>query len=327
MKELRVYNLEFPDYIHELNIGGYKFKRIADYEKALAGLQQIVEEIGSEFPKKLNTGTHQQTALVEIPAKEESAILPWVKEGKFTKLQDVLLFLTLFTGRNVFALNPGEEKYPLRPDPRGNFYGGQFRLSEHRDVKWRHKKTGDFRTDKEMENQPVFDYDHLDFSLEITINEVLATIGSEKWREVYGNGYFIFTFRQAMRQHDIEPAFLLCWTIWEHLFTLHNREWLDDFSIEQTSGDKKVAFVLNKYLLIKIDDGARTEIKRITRARNRLVHFGERPDNVDLDEMTMFIRLTEQIMAIVLGLQPSNAFNSVERLQEFLKGQRGESSL
>lgn len=319
MKELSVYNLKFPAYIHELNIADYKFKRGADYEKAFAGLQHIIEVSGSEFPEKPNTGTHQQTALVEIPGKEGPAILPWAEESNFTKLQDILLFLTLFIGRNVFVLNPGEEQYPLRPDPRGHFWGGQFRLSIRRDVKWRHRETGEFRSDKEMKTQPVSDYNYLDFGLEQTINEVMNTITTQKWLEEYGSGYFIFIFRQAMKQDDTEPAFLLCWTIWEHLFTLHNRQWLDDVSIDQTSGYNKIAFILNKYLLVKIDNAAKIEIKRIAKARNRLVHFGEIPDDVDLDEMVMFIRLTEQIMAIVLGLQPSNAFNSVEQLQDFLK--------
>jgi hypothetical protein len=320
MKELVVYNLEFPRYVYTLEIEGYKFKRVIDYEKAFAGLQHKIEVVGSEFPIKPTTGTHQHTAFVEIPEKENMAILPWIKDSNFTKLQDVLLFLTLFTGRNVFALNPGEEKYPLRPDPRGHFWGGQFRLSTRKDIKWRNKKTGVLLSDNEMRGKCVFDYEHLDLGLEKTINEVLKIIVSEKWREIYDSGYFIFTFRQAMRQDDTEPAFLLCWSVWEHLFAIHNREWLDDSSIEQTSGDKKIAFILNKYLLVKIDDPARSEIKRITKARNRLIHFGKKPDNVDLDEMIMFIRLTEQIIAIVLELQPSNAFNSIDHLHTFLKG-------
>ena len=47
------------------------------------------------------------------------------------------------------------------------------------------------------------------------------------------------------------------------------------------------------------------------------LHFGPIPDNVDLEEMKMFIRLTEQLMAIVLGLEPSNALNSFDHLQNF----------
>jgi len=322
MRKLLIFNLEFPVYINVLDIAGYRFRRVTDYANAFSGLQHTIEVFGSEFPIKPTTGTHQQTATVEIPDREDSAILPWAKESRFTKFQDILLFLTLFTGRNVFALRPGEEKYPLRPDSRCHFWGGQFRLSRQRDVKWRHKTTGEFKTDEEMKSLPVFDYDYLDMGLEKTICLVLQTLQSKNWRKEYGSGYFIFTFRQAVREYDIEPAFLLCWTIWEHLFTLHNRHWLDDASIEQTSGDKKIAFILHRYLLVEINNVARAEIKRITKARNRLIHFGPIPDNVDLEEMQMFIRLTEQLMAIVLGLEPSNALNSFDHLQNFLKGKK-----
>jgi len=320
MKELAVYNLQFPAYINILDIAGYKFKRVANYATAFAGLQHIIKVSGSEFPIEPNTGTNRQTATVEVPDREESAILPWARESKFTKLQDVLLFLTLFTGRNVFTLNPGEEKYPLRPDPRGHFWGGQFRLSAQRDTRWRHKTTGEFKSEEEMKGVPVFDYDYINFGLERTICALLDTVNSKSWREKYGTGYFIFTFRQIVKQEILEQAFLLSWTLWEHFFALHQRHWLDDKSIEQISGDKKIAFILHYYFGQKINDFARGRIKRLTKARNRLVHFGPIPENVDIEEIKMFIRLTEQLMSIVLGLEPSNALNSFDQLQNFLKG-------
>lgn len=322
MKELAVYNLEFPAYINTLDIAGYKFKRIADYATAFAGLQHIIEVSGSEFPIKPNTGTHQKTATVEIPETEEETILPWVKGSNFTKLQDILLFLTLFTGRNVFTLNPGEEKYPLRPDPRGHFWGGQFRLSIQHDVKWKHKTTGELKSEEEMRDVPVFDYNRLDLGLGKTICALLENINSKKWRKKYGTGYFIFTFRQIVKQENIEQAFLSSWTLWEHFFTLHHRYWLDDNSIRQINGDKKIAFILYYYFGQEISDFARGRIKRLSKTRNRLVHFGPIPENVDLKEIEMFIRLTEQLMAIVLGLEPSNVLNSFDHLQNFLKGEK-----
>lgn len=325
MKELAVYNLEFPAYANTLDIAGYKFKRIADYATAFAGLQHIIEVSGSEFPIKPNTGTHQKTATVGIPETEEKAILPWAKGSKFTKLQDILLFLSLFIGRNVFTLNPGEEKYPLRPDPRGHFWGGQFRLSAQSDIKWRHKTTGVLKSEEEMINTSVFDYNRVDLGLEKTICALLDTINSKSWHEKYGTGYFIFTFRQIVKQENIEQAFLLSWTLWEHFFTLHQRHWLDDKSIEQINGDKKIAFILYHYFRQDINDFARGRIKRLTKARNRLVHFGPIPENVDLNEIEMFIRLTEQLMAIVLGLEPSNALNSFDHLQNFLKGKNQDN--
>jgi hypothetical protein len=322
MKELTVYNLEFPDYIDDFNVAGYKFKRVANYDDALAGLQHTVESMGGEFTIKLNTGTHQGTALVEIPDSEDAAILPWDKEGGFKKLQDVLLLLSLFRGRNIFALNPGEEKFPLRPDPRRHFYGGQFRLSVRHDDRWRNKSTGEIIGDDKMAGRNVYDYTRYDLGVESTVNEVIATISSKAWLEKFDGGYILFLFRQAIGQNYIEPAFMLCWTIWEHLFATDNRKWLDSAAIEQMSGDKKVSYIINKYLLVSIDEKARKEIKRIAQARNRLVHYGKKADNVEFKEMELFIRLTEQVMAIVLGLQPSNAFNSFERLNALLKASK-----
>ncbi|MCK4828400.1 hypothetical protein KA005_72390 [bacterium] len=322
MKQLAVYNLEFPVYVNTLDIAGYKFRRIGDYETAFVGLQHIIEVSGSEFPIKLNTGTHQQTAIVEIPEKEEKAILPWAKESKFTKFHDVLLFISLFIGRNVFALNPGEEKYPLRPDPRGHFWGGQFRLSAQNDVQWRHKITGALKIKEEMTSMSALDYNRVDLGLEKTVCAVLDTINSKSWREKYDTGYFIFTFRQIIKQENIEQSFLLSWTLWEHFFTLHQRRWLDNRSIEQINGDKKIAFILHHYFRQDINDFARRRIRRLTKARNRLVHFGPIPENVDFDEIEMFIRLTEQLIAIVLGLEPSNVLNSFDHLQNFLRGKK-----
>jgi len=322
MKKLAVYNLEFPPNVRDMTMCGYRFSRIENYDEAFSKLAHRITVSGGEFPIIPTTGSHQQTAFVEVPETEEDPVLPWDKKGGYTKLQDVLLFLTLFTGRNVFALNPGEEKYPLRPDPREHVYGGQFHLSARRIERWCNKETGELLTEKEVQGKAVWNYDLIDLGLEQTINQVIETIASPKWQTTYSDGYFIFLFRQAMREHDIEPAFLLCWTIWEHLFALQNKEWLDDASIEQTNGEKKFAFILNKYLLISIDDAARKEIKRMTKARNRLVHFGKKPDNVEIEELRMFIRLTEQVVAIVLNLEPSNVFNSIDHLHQLLKGNR-----
>lgn len=86
------------------------------------------------------------------------------------------------------------------------------------------------------------------------------------------------------------------------------------------SGDKKIAFILNEYFLKNIDNSARKNIQKINRTRNRLIHFGKKTEQVDYEEMEMFIRITEQLVAIIFGLSPSNLFNSFERLNFFLNG-------
>jgi hypothetical protein len=55
------------------------------------------------------------------------------------------------------------------------------------------------------------------------------------------------------------------------------------------------------------------------RIRNRLIHFGQFPERDAVhSDAALFIRMTEYITAKALGLFPSNIFNTVEGLEEFL---------
>ena len=317
-REIKIYNLEFPPYINELNIGGYKFKRIPSYKEAFNGLMHLVNSTGSEFNTKAQTGFHQITSIVEIPEEERECVLLW--GSKLTQLDDILFLLTLFTERNVFKKErSSDEDIVLFQDHRMHHYGGQLILSIKYESKWKNKETGELKSENEMKNVPIFDYNQINVGFEKSINKVLQTIASKEWQEEYEGGYFLFLFRSAIQRQITETSFLLCWTIWEHIFAIKNRKWLDDKAIEQMSGDKKISFIFNKFFLKNIDDTARKNIQRINKNRNRLVHFGKKTERVDISEMQMFIRLTEQLIAIILGLVPSNVFNSGERLNDFLK--------
>lgn len=320
MEKLSICNLEFPTHIHTLKIGDYEFQRIKDYEQALLSLQHLVDSSGVEFHRKPNTGTHQITAIVKIPEKEKLVVLPWANKN-LTQLQDVLFLLTLFGGRNVFHIEEEHKGKPLIADSRMHGHGGQLILSTHKDIRWKNIETGKIISEKEMKGRQASDWAMIDLGFEKTLNEILKLISSSKWQDECSGGYFLFLYRQAIQRQIAETAFLSCWTIWEHLFSLHNRH-IDEEVIWQISGAEKISFILNKYFLVEIDEAAKEEIKRITKARNRIIHYGIIPDNVDLGEMEMFIRLTEQIMAIVFKLQPSNAFNSFEKLENFLKEER-----
>lgn len=253
----------------------------------------------------------------KFPIKRKKCVLLW-QNKKASRLLDILFLLTLFTGRNVFS-KEWDEDLPIIADHRLLQWGGQFHLSIDSIFVWQCKKTGKLYSDEEVKDIPVFNYNRVDLGFEKTLNKVLKLMASKKWQEKYNGGYFLFLFRQAVQRQIIETSFISCWTIWEHLFAVHNKNWLDNKSIEQTSGDKKIAYILNKYFLVGIDDTARKEIGRLKNTRNRIVHYGEKTDKVDYDEMEMFIRLTEQLIATTLELQPSNAFNSIDKLKDFLK--------
>lgn len=317
-KVLQIFNLEFPPYVEKLKIGDYVLKRVENYPEAFGGMMCLVDSSGSEFSTQRKTGSHQITATVKIPNKEKKSVLPW-EDKNLTQLDDILFLLTIFTGRNVFKKDWKDgENIVISQDHRLHHYGGQLHLSLSHDWVFKNKITGKIKTEAEIGSTPIFDWNKINIGFEKSLNQVLKTISSREWHEEYESGYFLFLFRSAVQRQIIETTFISCWTIWEHIFAIKNRKWLDDKSIEQMSGDKKISFIFNEYFLKNIDEPARKNIQRINKTRNRLVHFGKKTGQVDVKEMDMFIRLTEQLLAIVLGLSPSNIFNSLEVLNKFL---------
>jgi len=70
----------------------------------------------------------------------------------------------------------------------------------------------------------------------------------------------------------------------------------------------------------EINKSEKERINSLAKIRNRLVHFGHFPEsNSVYDDAVLFIRLTEFIIAKTLGLGPSNMFNTIEGLEDFLK--------
>lgn len=318
-KILQIFNLEFPPYIEELKIGDYIFKRVKNYKEAFDGMMHLGNSSGSEFSTQKKAGSHQITTIVELPTKEKECVLPFSNK-KLTQLDDILFLLTIFTGRNVFKKDwKDSNNITILNDHRIHQYGGQLICSIKYELRWKDINTGELKTEAEMKDIPIFNYDQINIGFENTLNKVLDLISNEKWQNKYENGYFLFLFRSAIQRQIIETSFISCWTIWEHIFAIKNRKWLDNTAIEQMSGDKKIAFILNEYFLKNIDDIARKNIQKINKTRNRLIHFGKKTEQIDYKEMEMFIGLTEQLMAIILDLYPSNIFNSFERLDAFFK--------
>ncbi len=321
MKETKeIYNLEFPSYIFELNIAGYIFRRIENYKDQFLKLQHFVDVSGSEFRILPTTGTHAITATVEYESDSLPA-LEWGHENP-TQLDDIILLLDLFTGRSVFYKNWDEDvEPPILRDSRLSQWGAQLRLSSKRDTAYINIDTREF-VDQDNFLQMKFpersNHHPCDVGFEKTINSVLALVSSNDWQTIHQKGYFLFLYKNAVKRQTIEYAFLEHWTIWEHLFALHNNQ-LSEKELETTDATVKIAFILEKYFQISISDTARKEVIRIKKARHALSHFGKIPSSVEIKEMELFIRLTEQVIAAILGLTPSNTFNSREGLDKFLK--------
>jgi len=318
----QIFNLEYPPYIEELKIGDYVFKRVVNYEKAYENMMWLVNSFGSEFNTQIKNGSHQITAEVKIPQKEKKSVLQFANKNS-TQLDDILFLLTIFTDRNVFKKDwKDNENTVIVADHKIHQYGGQLACSIKYESKWKHQNTGVLKDKTEIKGIPMFNYYQVNVGFEKTINNVLNLISSKEWQEEYECGHFLFLFKSVMQWQIIETAFISCWTIWEHIFAIKNRKWLDTTAIVQMSGDKKIAFILSEYFSINIDNTARENIQKINKTRNRIIHYGKKTEQIDYKEMEMFIRITEQLVAIILGLSPSNILNSSEKLDSFLKGKK-----
>lgn len=302
MLVLNVFNLQFPENVFELNISGYKFIRVKEYKERFNKLHHTSAVCGGEFSHEVNIGSHQITATVESPDNESMSKLPWESANKVTKLQDVLLLLTLFTERNVFVCD--NDILPISADPRCHFIGGgtgEFRSFINHEYKWKNIKTGIIIDKLTKESGQKNNWHSIDFGFEKTVNQTLNLIHSDDWQKTFDKGYFLFLFKEVMGQIYITTAFLICWTICEHLFALHNNNWLSEDEVHKMNGETKIKFIFQKYnpdFLHK-----KEEFTKIVRTRNRLIHFGKIPINTDLKEMRTFINFTQEIIAKILNLK------------------------
>lgn len=303
MVKKEIYNLEFPSWCQEMTIFGYRFNRLDDYKSRLADLQHFITT-HAEFTINPNSGKHAITAYVDIPDTEEKAVIGQGNNTR-TTLNDILLLLSLFTKRDVFTTDATERSANIiTADPREYGMGGVLRCS----IPYKNKPIPD--------DEP-YGYD---IGFEEGINQVYSLVRSEDWQRKYKGGYFLILAQQAFRRQPLETAFTQCWTIWEHLFSILNSNWLSNKQIRQISSFEKIAFLLVAYALKnEIDDSARGRIKSLAKIRNRLIHFGYFPDNAIQDDAVMFTELTEFVVAKILGLSPSGALDTMAKLEDFLR--------
>lgn len=313
---LDVYNLEFRHGCHEMTVGGYRFERVEDYETQLLGLQHLVD-CRSEFSVRPCTGANQVTARVALPDPEPGSILPRSSVDA-TGLDDVLLLLSIFTGRQVFAVREerdvGEPRV-LLADPRISRWSGVIQVSIPYEP-----------SAPRSANDPASVSDN---GLQIHLNRVYELMGTSDWRGKYRGGYFLFLFRTMLQERTIEAAFTQCWTLWEHLFSVLNDPWMAD-TRKATSTDKIAFLLVTHGVRERLQDKEKKRLMDLSEIRNRLVHYGRFPERSSVyDDALLFIHMTQWIVARTLGLQPSEAFDTLARFEQFITetacaGQRRE---
>ncbi len=300
--QIEIYNLEFPDNVLELNVGEYCFKQAPDYKKILKELSHSYNSTSFE----VNQGSHRVTALALLPSRQKVAILPWnsieVGSQKPREFLDILLVLSLLTGRNIIAKTwrDAESRIQIIEDPRqhrGNF--GRFVLPVGKAI---NNQTREIISEVEINGLSAFEWLRFDQGLEIAVNKVCSTIKDEVWQKKYSKGAFLLIFAQAQKRQCTESAFILSWSIWEHIFSLHHSLLMNNKEISKMSVEQKYRFVRNEYFL----DGKEEEnAEKIEKIRNRLIHFGFFPQNGYKDQnnkISEFFSDTEYLVAKILNL-------------------------
>ena len=297
-----VYNLIFPYSCRELIIHGYVFRRVDEYKDRVQTLQHLIS-VYSEFDQPINTGTHAVTAKVDSPTKEKKPIIEW-GDKKATALDDILLLLSIFTLRDVFAMPKPIEKgeAAITADSREYFFG--------------------IRTAIEYEAAEDNRGNKYDIGFQKGIETVYSMMSTVAWQKEYERGRFLPLFRSACKRQILETSFITCWSIWEILFTLHNKSWLSDEQIIKLPASEKISYILTRYQIkTTLDERDRKGIKKFVKIRNAIVHTGRFVDEDALHDATLFVRVTAIIVAQILGLSASDVLGSQTQLLARLRGQ------
>lgn len=299
----KIYNFEFPSFCKQINIDSYIFKRVPEYVERVKSLQHGLS-IFHEFNIHTTTGSHAITSIVDLPPKEKKAVFPWGND-KPTALDDILLLLSIFTSRHVFAEEPDENGNSIIvADPREYYFGRSL------------------RTSLPYERNELVDGSEYDAGFENGINKIYKKVRRKKWLESYSNGYFLLIFREACKRQIIETSFILCWSIWEHLFYLHNKKWLSDKAIKKLPSKEKISFVITRYKIKEQIEQQDTEgLKRFVQIRNKLIHTGRFPDEQAINDAVLFVRITERVVAHIIGLTPTDVLGSLPAFQASLSGE------
>lgn len=174
MKKL-VYNLVFPSGCQSMTIFDYKFTKMEDYQVQLQKLQQLVA-YHADVKIRINTGEHAATSFVEKTGSHQKAIPEW-GISKSSALDDILLLLSLFTGRDVFVVDKVEENMAIVADPRKYSGSGILRCS----IPYKADKSGNANKSSSI----AFP---CDIGFEEGINEIYTIIKSEEWQNKYKKG-------------------------------------------------------------------------------------------------------------------------------------------
>ena len=290
MAKYDVYNLVLPEYSAEtMNVAGYSFRKVDNYIKQINKLSWLEGTTYENIGIMPNVGEYIITATVVTPQVEHESVFMWAFK-KSTAIRDILLLLALFTGREVFAVIQNNEELKREA----------LTKSDSREYLW----------GKIIKNA-------LGNKLGEGINSIYTLIRNKEWQNKYSDGFFLLLLNAALKKQIIETSFILCWTIWEHLYSLHNAMLCKE-RILRTSGYNKIKYIAKEYNVVKNLYSKINRIKKLCECRNRIIHVGKFPEDNEKKDVSLtnynlnsyekeaerFIYATEALIAKTLNLKP-----------------------
>lgn len=289
-----VYNLEFPSEIDEISVGGYRFVKLPDYEQRYEKLCRFIGM--NHLPP--TTGENVVTAQLLCTGQEPDATLR-VHDGK-KAIEDIILLLTLFTGRNVFWLDqePGSNGVILA-DARKHMFNSVLVLSMIGHEKW----------------ETTSQHPCRNIGFEKWLNTVYDLIRSQQWLRAYDHGHLLAMIHNAYRTQDIFSAYKQCFSLIEHLYSI-------TFSQDAHAIDKLCNVLQKHYWSNGFSQSEKDNIRVFVKIRNSLVHDGKLPEIAEVHKfLRLFIELTEAVVASCLGARPSETLDTNTKLAALLAGQ------
>ncbi len=285
-----------------MTILNYTFKREEDYAQKVTQLSHHGTSYG-EFNLTYSTGKHVITATVESPSNESFS--PLAHGAPMKTLDDVLLILSLFTGREVFSTTNSNisDNIAIARDFRPYLC---------------YETLGVSIPPRLVKNDRGI---AVDFGFEEDLDKVLRLIHTKEWLEKFEQGQLLFIARQIFTFQVLEKAFLMSYVFWEHVFYMEKRTSMSDKQIIDTDGAQKVRFLLEAYGFTLWLNGQQKDCiqKILTDIRNTLAHYGVfDKDKHSHNDAIKFIELTTRLLAKILGLEPSDGKNTKEWLEEML---------
>lgn len=325
--EYAVYNLVFnydstTGKYEEFTVGDYSFTPIDTYVEKYKSLQHLVNEshdYGDGHSTQVNTqnGIHAHTGIADNLGRGplrpsvffKFATSPY--RENFAGLYDILLLMSLFTNRDVYCggcITAKEHDFSSRysginADSR-IFPFGHTLATSITDYAFKHVYDPDIGKVVRFGER---------------INKVYMLINDPEWRNKYNDGHFLILLLGAIQQRSHASAFIQSWTIWEHLFTLLNRQWLSDKAIRNLHFKEKFSFLVTHFIPeMSVDKKAQARLEKLASVRNRLIHFGMFPDDTDIDDALFFIQLTQYICLKIVKIEPNQILQTLPKLEKFL---------